>query len=94
MEDGGLDCVEAEVSADDAVVVALLHAVVAHELELCGEFVVAADGESAVAGSAEVFGGEETEKCGCGEVARFFAPVAPGYSQPMACEASSMTGRR
>lgn len=60
-EDGGLECIEARVDADDLVVVLGLHAVDAEDAKFRSQGVVFGRHQTAVAGASEVFGRKEAE---------------------------------
>ena len=60
-QDGGLEGVETEIASHHAVVVPLLHAVIAHEAELVGEICVLADTDASVSGGTEVLRREKAE---------------------------------
>lgn len=71
-QDGGLEGIEAEVSADDGVKVFGVGAVATNGAQTAGQAGFSGDDQAAVAGSAEVFAGEEAKAAGGAEAAGGF----------------------
>ena len=66
-EDRSLDGVDAEIPADDLVVVALLHAVVADSLKLLSHLRVKAESDAGIAGRTEILARIEADIGGGGD---------------------------